>query len=87
MMTAEHIAPARAAGREVVRSQLGDIRQKTGLMNPLQSVRSVLGTKIFQDEAGVELLDPIAPRAGTDTYCHYASAYFIEVRCRFRGKT
>ena len=59
-----HIAPARAAGREEVRIRLGDIRQKMGLTNPLQSVRSALGTKLFQDEAGVELLAPISPRAG-----------------------
>ena len=66
-----HIAPARAAGREDVRIRLGDIRQKMGLTNPLQSVRSALGTKLFQDEAGVELLAPIGPRAGADTYCHF----------------
>ena len=63
-----HIAPARAAGREEVRIRLGDIRQKMGLTNPLQSVRSALGTKLFQDEAGVELLAPIGPRAGANTY-------------------
>ena len=66
-----HIAPARAAGREVVRIRLGDIRQKMGLTNPLQSVRSALGTKLFQDEAGVELLDPIGPCAGANTYCQF----------------
>ena len=97
MTTAEHIrwyaikhyiAPARAAGREVVRIRLGDIRQKMGLTNPLQSVRSALGTKLFQDEAGVELLDPIGPRAR----CGYLLPFphpptLIEVRCRFRSKT
>ena len=66
-----HIAPARAAGREEVSIRLGDIRQKMGLTNPLQSVRNALGTKLFQDEAGVELLIPIDPRAGADTYCHF----------------
>ena len=66
-----HIAPARAADREVVSIRLGDIRQKMGLTNPLQSVRNALGTKLFQDEAGVELLDPIAPSAGADTRCHF----------------
>ena len=66
-----HIAPARAAGCEEVRIRLGDIRQQMGLTNPLQSVRSALGTKLFQDEAGVELLAPINPRAGADTYCHF----------------
>ena len=65
-----HIAPARAAGREEVRIRLGDIRQNMGFANPMQSVRSALGTKLFQDEAGVELLTPIDPRAGADTYCH-----------------
>ena len=80
MTTAEHIrwytikyyiAPARAAGRETVRIRLGDIRQNMGLTNPLQSVRSALDTKLFQEEAGVELLEPIGPRAGADTYCHF----------------
>ena len=66
-----HIAPARATGREEVRIRLGAIRQKMGLTNPLQSVRSALGTKLFQDEAGVELLSPIGPRAGANTYCHF----------------
>ena len=66
-----HIAPARAAGREEVLIRLGEIRQKMGITNPLQSVRSALGTKLFQDEAGVELLAPISPRAGADTYCHF----------------
>lgn len=67
-----HIAPARAAGREVVRIRLGDIRQKMGLTNPLQSVGSALGTRLFQDEAGVELLHQIDPRAGADTYCEFS---------------
>ena len=66
-----YIAPARAAGREEVGIRLGDIRQKMGLTNPLQSVRSALGTKLFQDQAGLEILVPIAPRAGADTYCHF----------------
>ena len=80
MTTAEHIrwyvikyyiAPARAAGHEEVRIRLGDIRQKMRLPNPLQSVRSALGTKLFQNEAGVELLAPIEPRAGANTYCYF----------------
>ena len=66
-----HIAPARAAGREEVRIRFGDIRQGMGLTNPLQSVRSALGTKRFRDEAGVELLAPLDPRGGADTYCHF----------------
>ena len=66
-----HIAPARASGQKDVRIRLGDIRQEMGLTNPLQSVRSALGTKLFLDEAGVELLTPIDPRAGADTYCHF----------------
>ena len=67
----QHIAPARAAGCTEVRIRLGDIRQEMGLTNPLQSVRSALSTKLFQEEAGVELLAPIDPRAGADTYCHF----------------
>ena len=66
-----HIAPARAAGHEEVRIRLGDIRQKMGLTNPLQAIRSALGTKLFKDEAGVELLSPIDARAGANTYCHF----------------
>lgn len=66
-----YIAPARAAGHEEVRIRLGDIRRDMGLTNPLQSVRSALGTKLLQEEAGVELLHPIDPRAGSDTYCHF----------------
>ena len=66
-----HIAPARASGREHVCIRLGDIRQGMGLTNPLQSVRSALGTKLFGDEAGVELLAPIDHRAGADTFCHF----------------
>ena len=66
-----HIAPARAAGREEVSIRLGDIRREMGLTNPLQSVRSALGTQLFEREAGVELLAPIDPRAGADTYCRF----------------
>ena len=66
-----HIAPARDAGNEVVRIRLGDVRQEMGLANPLQSVRSALGTKRFQHEAGVEILTPLDTRAGADTYCHF----------------
>lgn len=66
-----YIAPARAAGHEEVHIRLGDIRQKMGLTNPLQSIRSALGTRLFQDVAGVELLAPIGPRAGAETYCHF----------------
>ena len=67
----DHIAPARAAGRAEISIRLGDIRRRMGLTNPLQSVRSALGTKLFQDEAGVELLAPIDPRAGAETHCHF----------------
>ena len=66
-----YIAPARAAGAMEVHIRLGDIRQGMSLPNPLQSVRSVLGTKIFQKEAGVELLTRIGPRDGADTLCHF----------------
>ena len=66
-----HIVPARAAGREEVSFRLGDVRQAMRLTNPLQSVRSALSTKLFRDEAGVELLAPIDPRAGSDTCCHF----------------
>ena len=68
----EHnLAPARAAGHEEVRIRLSEIRQKMGLTNPLQSVRSALGKKTFQDEAGVELVKPIEPRAGADIHCYF----------------
>ena len=66
-----YIAPARAAGCQEIRIRLGEIRQKMGLANPLQSVRSALSTKLFQDSAGVDLLTPIHPSAGADTYCHF----------------
>ena len=66
-----HVAPARAAGHTEIRIRLGDIRQGMGLPNPLQSVRSALATKLFQNEAGVELLTPINHRAGADTEWHY----------------
>ena len=66
-----YIAPARAAGHEEVRVRLGDIRRNMRLTNPLQSVRSALSTKLLQDQAGVELLEPIHPRAGADTYCRF----------------
>ena len=66
-----HVAPARAADVKEIRIRLGDIRQDMGLPNPLQSVRSALSTKLFLNEAGVELLTPINQRAGADTYWHY----------------
>ena len=66
-----HIAPARAAGREEVTIRLGDIRRGMALTNPLQSVRSALGTKVFRDEAGVEVLAPIDPVAGAEAHCHF----------------
>ena len=66
-----YIAPARVAGCQEVRIRLGDVRQGMRLSNPLQSVRSALGTKLFQDEAGVELLAPIHPRAGADTFIEF----------------
>ena len=69
--TTHYIAPARADGREEVSIRLGDVRQGLGLTNPLQSVRSALGSTLFQDEAAVELLAPIDPRAGADTYCRF----------------
>ncbi|MCY4458879.1 MAG: hypothetical protein OXC26_00515 [Albidovulum sp.] len=66
-----YIGPARAAGRDKVRIRLGDIQQNLKHSNPLQFVRSALNTQIFQKEAGVELLEPIHPRSGADTYCHF----------------
>ena len=66
-----HVTPVRAAGREEAHIRLGDIRQKMGLPNPLQAVRSALGTKLFQDEACVELLTPIGPRDGADTIIRF----------------
>lgn len=66
-----YIEPARAAGCEEVHVRLGDIRQQMRLPNPLQSVRSALGTKRFRNEAGVELLTAIDPRAGASTYYQF----------------
>ena len=66
-----YIAPARAAGRDEVGIRLGDIRNAMKLTNPLQSVRSALGTRLFQDIAGVELLEPIQPRASAATCCRF----------------
>ena len=66
-----YIAPARAAGDEEVGMRLGDIRTKMQLANPLQSVRSALGSKLFQEMAGVEILEPIDPRAGAETCCRF----------------
>ena len=56
-----YITPARAAGDEEVGIRLGDIRSKMQLTNPLQSVRTALGSKLFQEMAGVEILEPIDP--------------------------
>ncbi len=66
-----YIAPTRAAGQEEVHIRLGDIRQKMGLTNPLQSIRSALGTRLFQDEACVELVNAVGRRAGADTYFQF----------------
>lgn len=66
-----YIAPARAAGDEKVRIRLGDVRRKMGLTNPLQSIRSALGTRLFLDQAGVGLLAAPGPRAGADSYFHF----------------
>ena len=65
------IAPARAAGHEELSIRLGDVHREMGLTNPLQSVRSAIGTKIFQREASVELLAPIDPRSGADACVHF----------------
>lgn len=62
-----YVAPARVAGCRKVRVRLGDVRQGMKLSNPLQSVRSALGAKLFQCEAGVELLAPLHPTTGADT--------------------
>ena len=66
-----YISPARAAGDDKVSIRLGDIRSKMRLSEPLQSVRSALGTKIFQKQARVELLEPIHPSSGANTSCHF----------------
>lgn len=66
-----YIEPAREAGRTEVSVRLGDIRQGMGMANPLQSVRGTLNTQCFQDQAGVELLTPIGPRDGADTWVKF----------------
>lgn len=66
-----YIVPARASGDEEIRIRLGDVRQGMRLVSPLQSVCSALGTKLFENEARVELLARIDARAGADTYCHF----------------
>ena len=66
-----YIAPARAAGQEEVGIRLGEIRTKMQLANPLQSVRSALGTKLFQEIAGVEIVEPIDARAGAEICCRF----------------
>ena len=81
-----YIAPARAAGEVEVRIRLGDVRQGMRLTNPLQSVRSALSTKVFQKEAGVELLTRIGPRDGADTLCHYRILPTDAVWKQQRGK-
>ena len=65
-----YIEPAREAGEMEVSIRLGDIRQGMRLPNPLQSVRSALSTRVFQKEAGVELLTRLGPRDGPETLCH-----------------
>ena len=67
-----YVAPARAAGREEVVIRLGDIRTKMQLAGPLQAVRSALGTGLFQELAGVELVERIDPRGGADTCCRFS---------------
>lgn len=70
--TIEHyIAPVRAAGGEEVSVRLGDVRQGMGLRNPLQSIRSAPTSRRFQEAAGVQLLGPVDPRGGADTYYQY----------------
>lgn len=66
-----YVAPARAAGNEEAAIRLGEIRTKMQLAGPLQSVRSALGSKLFQELAGVELVEPINRRAGADTCCRF----------------
>lgn len=66
-----YIRPARDAGRQEVHIRLGDIRQQMGLRNPLQSVRSALDTKLFEDDAGVKRVSTFSARAGADSYCHF----------------
>lgn len=66
-----YIEPTRVKGQEDVRIRLGDIRREIGHTGPLQSIRSALSTRLFQDEAGVEPIEAIGPRAGADTYCHF----------------
>ena len=66
-----YIDPARAQGHAEVGIRLGDIRTGMRLTNPLQSVRSALGTKLFQELAGVEIVEPIDHRAGADTVCRF----------------
>lgn len=66
-----YVAPARAAGHAEVVIRLGDIRTRMQLAGPLQSVRSALGTKLFQELAGVELVELIDPRAGADVCCRF----------------
>ena len=81
-----HIAPARAAGEMEVHIRLGDIHQGMRLRNPLQSVRSALSTKVFQKEAGVELLTRIGPRDGASTLCHFQILPTGAVGKQQRGK-
>ena len=66
-----YIAPARAAGCLEVRVRLGDIRTEMRLSNPLQSVRSALETTLFQEMAGIEIVEPMASRGGADTECRF----------------
>ena len=66
-----YVASARAAGNEEGGICLGDVRTKMQLTNPLQSVRSALGTKLFEEMAGVEIVEPIDSRAGADAHCRF----------------
>ncbi len=66
-----HIAPARAEGRMKVAVRAGDVVRDMGLRNLTPSVCSALGSKLFLDLAGVELLERRGPPQSTTTTFHY----------------
>ena len=70
-VTEKYIEPARYSGHAEVFIRLGDVRQGMRLANPLQSVCSALSTRLFQEQACVELLTPVDHRAGASTIWHF----------------
>lgn len=67
-----YVEPARRAGNKTVAVRAGDVARDWGLNNRVPSICSALESRLFLEQAGLQLLERRGPHRSTTTEFYYA---------------